>query len=374
MRSDVSRQGVRRELLCLSTYPREDASVRQRFLAYSGILRETGWHVRFESIFSGRLFELKNRHGPAANIEKALRLLWGLARRAWVLVVTLRRYDAIWIHREAFPFLTPRVEVWLSRHARGRLILDFDDALYASPPSGRDWRSILRSPRGFEVVASCADKVLAGSPELVRWAARRDVEAELVPTCADIGRPRPRIREARGTVTFGWIGSWSTSAYLWSVAGAVRRVSELEGVRFLFVGAANLAALHAPMPDAEWRLWTLDREQEDLAEFDVGIMPVPDTEWNRGKCAFKLIQYMSVGIPFVASPVGMNEEIATRSGAGILCQTEDEWVAALTKLARDRALRERLGLAGRAYAVEHYDKAKYASRILAALSANDTES
>lgn len=361
-----------RQLLCLSTYPEADASIRERFLAYSDALREAGWSIRFESIFSTSLFRMKNQPGRVAAASKAIRLASGLARRVWVLA-RAREYDAIWIHREAFPFFTPRAETWLSRVAHGRLVLDFDDALYADPPSGRDWRSPLRSPKRYRGALACVDKVLAGSPELVSWAERNGVKAQLVPTCVDTERLRPRPGERRDVVTIGWIGSWSTVESLASITHAMRRVADAGGVRFLFIGAANLAALGPVIPCMEWRLWDSDREPEDLAEFDIGIMPMPDTEWNRGKCAYKTIQYMAVGIPFAASPVGMNEEVALRSGGGILCRTEDEWVTTLVRLVRNRELRERLGAAGRAYAVEQYDRRRFAPRVVAALSSDDAQ-
>ncbi|MGD0247565.1 MAG: glycosyltransferase, partial [Candidatus Limnocylindrales bacterium] len=306
---------------------------------------------------------MKNRSGLSASLQKSILLAAGLVRRLLVLS-SCRRYDAIWIHREAFPFFTPLPERFLRQFARGRLVLDFDDALYARPLSGRDWRSWGRNPRGFAQAIRYADTVIAGSPVLVDWAAGHGVNASFVPTCVDTRVVRPRQRPRRGEVTIGWIGTWSTAQYLPSISDALARVAATHSVRLLFVGAANLHSLVASIPGAEIRTWTEDRELHDLSEFDVGIMPVPDTEWNRGKCAYKLIQYMAAGIPFVASPVGMNRDVAESSHAGLLCAAQDEWVDALTRLVCNQELRERLGAAGRAYALRHYDRRLYASSVM----------
>lgn len=352
--------------MALSTYPPADASVRQRFLAYVPALQRAGWDVQFETILSAELFRRKNHSGRLRGVDKAARLAVGLARRLIVLG-TARRFDAVWIHREAFPFFTPWAERAVSRLVRGPVVLDFDDAIYEAPPSGRDWRSRLRRTDRFHEAVAAADRVLVGSPELRRWALRHGIEAELIPTCVDTRILQPVASPTGRPITIGWMGSWSTAGYLDEVAGVLRALAARPGVAVQLVGSANLATIQAGIPGARWEPWSADREAEQLAAFDIGIMPVPDTPWNRGKCAYKLIQYMAVGIPFVASPVGMNVSVAEGSGAGLLCETEDQWREALNRLVDDPNLRHTLGVAGRAYAVQHYDQSGYEPRILAAL-------
>jgi glycosyltransferase involved in cell wall biosynthesis len=340
--------------------------VRRRILAYRQLLESNGWGVDVDSIVSTRLFEMKNEAGWAARIEKSVRLGWGLVKRAAVLLM-VRRYDAVWIHREAFPFFTPWPERLVRRLARGRVVLDFDDALYEAPPGGRDWRSPLRRPEAFRGAVASADIVLAGSPVLAEWAHSAGATTRLVPTCIAI--PSQAVeRTSAGAPTIGWIGSWSTTPSLIDIVPALRSVRQETGARILLIGADNLRSLAGMLPGAEWRRWSLDREDADLAEFDIGIMPLADTPWNQGKCAYKVIQYMAHGIPFVASPVGMNRTIAIDSQAGLLASARHEWLDALRNLVRDTPTRERLGTAGRDYAINHFDASAFESEILDALA------
>lgn len=356
-----------KRLLCLSTYPAEDASIRQRFLTYAPIIREAGWEIRFHSIISERLFKIKNRTGIWIRLEQISRMLGGLAARLCVLA-HCGHYDRIWVHREAFPILTPMAEAWLQRCCPGRVVLDFDDALYAPPPGGRDWRSALRHPGSFaEVVSKDANQVLAGSPILVEWAIGQGAAAHFIPTCIDTDLIRPSAQRSAQRVTIGWVGSWSTTPYLELVLEALCVIAQKREVRFLFVGSSNLEAIVQSLPRAEWRLWSESTEYDDLAEFDIGIMPVPDNDWNRGKCAYKLIQYTSLGIPFVASPVGMNSTFIQMSGGGQGCESSDEWIRVLDALVSNPTLRAQLGARGRQYAVANFDWRLYAPRILSIL-------
>jgi glycosyltransferase involved in cell wall biosynthesis len=356
---------VTRRLLCLSTYPAADASVRQRFLAYTPAIEDAGWDIHFHSIMSERMFAIKNRTGALARIEQSGRMLAGLAGRICVLA-RCGHYDTIWLHREAFPILTPLAEAWVQHRCPGRVVLDFDDALHAAPPAGRDWRSPLRRPDAFaDVVSKYANRVLAGSPLLADWAMRQGAAVEQIPTCVDTEIIRPAERSNALPVTIGWVGSWTTTKCLELVTETLRAIDGMPGVRFLFVGSPNLETVTRFLSHAEWRRWTQKTESCDLSEFDIGIMPLPDSEWNRGKCAYKLIQYAALGIPFVASPVGMNRDILrSADGAGIACETIQEWTRVLKQLVSDRDRRAQMGAAGRAYALEHFDWRLYAARVV----------
>jgi glycosyltransferase involved in cell wall biosynthesis len=360
----VTRPARHRSLLCLSTYPEDDASIRQRFLAYVPLLAEAGWDIRFEPIISPRLYRIKNVPGRSAVAIKAVLLVGGLLRRLAVLLLS-RRYDAIWVHREAFPFFNPWPERLLRLTARGRILFDFDDALYVPSPGGNDWRHRLRDPASFRASVRCADVVTAGSPTLVDWALQEGTDAHFLPTCVDTTR-YPVRGDSAAPLTIGWVGSWSTAPYLHRVLRPLIETSET-GLRVLLVGGTNVEPIAQAIPGAVWRPWRRDREIADLSEFDIGIMPVPDSEWERGKCAYKLIQYMALGIPYVASPVGMNVYVTEESGGGLLADGDDEWAAALRGLISDPGLRVRLGRAGRAYAECHFDTSVWGPRLLALL-------
>ncbi len=358
-------------MLALSTYPADDASLRLRFLAYVPALEAAGWEVRLHSIVSPRLFAAKNRRGVRVRLLQAALLAKGLIGRI-IVIATCRRYDAIWIHREAFPFFTPWAERSIRYLTRGRVVLDFDDALYAAPPGGTDWRSRLRDPRRYRDAVLCADEILAGSPVLASWAEQQGSKVRFVPTCFEHIGPGSGSTSSSATVTIGWIGSWSTAPSLSLIVDPLRSLARQQNVRVLLVGASNLRGVAELIPGAEWRTWSISTEHQDLSEFDIGLMPVEDSVWNQGKCAFKLVQYMSRGIPFVASPVGMNVAVTQESNAGILCTTSSEWLWALNLLVSDQCRRQAMGADGHRYWLSHFDSRLQVPVVLAALSGDES--
>jgi hypothetical protein len=151
--------------------------------------------------------------------------------------------------------------------------------------------------------------------------------------------------------TIGWIGSSLTSAYLEPLRPALRALLDMMPLRIVLIGAASDALAGLPVQRVSW---SLDSEAAELARLDLGIMPLPDLPWERGKCGYKLVQYMASSLPVVASPVGANGDIVVRNETGFLAETPADWLAALTRLAQDPALRHRMGAAGRRRAERHY--------------------
>jgi glycosyltransferase involved in cell wall biosynthesis len=156
-------------------------------------------------------------------------------------------------------------------------------------------------------------------------------------------------------VVVGWIGTWSTAGYLELVKDALSRVAAGTDVSFLFCGSENLRRYAEMLPRAEYLAWSPGAEVDFLSRIDIGLMPVPASEWESGKCGYKLIQYMSAGVPFVASPIGVNKAIAYRSEAGFLCETAEDWEVRIRELACDPDVRLRMGRRGRTYAAANYD-------------------
>jgi glycosyltransferase involved in cell wall biosynthesis len=151
--------------------------------------------------------------------------------------------------------------------------------------------------------------------------------------------------------TVGWLGSPSTTRYVRLLANVFARLAASGPLRVVVVGGTPVTM---PGVQVEQRPWSKDTEAGDIAGFDVGVMPLEDSPWERGKCGYKLIQYMAGGVPVVASPVGVNAELAVPEVTGLLASSDDEWVAALGRLRDDPALRRRLGEAGRALVERRY--------------------
>jgi hypothetical protein len=240
-------------------------------------------------------------------------------------------------------------------------VYDFDDAIYAGSGPGTRRRSgvIKAEARRWHRYVTMARLVLAGSDELADAALQFSKRVEVIPSCVDPTRYRVREHGEHSPVTIGWIGSPATSRFLKPLLEVFERLQRHRvGVRLLTVGAA-------PLPAAPWlvqRPWSLESEAADLAEFDVGIMPLPDTRWARGKCGYKVLQYFAAGLPVIASPVGVGARMVG-SDRGRLAAGVREWHAALTELAADAGARRQIGAAGRQHVERHYSYQRWAPEL-----------
>ena len=269
------------------------------------------------------------------------------------------KWDAIVVYHEVFPYLPAVFErgfSWLGVP----YILDFDDAIfhqYDSHP--RRLVRILFGRKIGRIIASAA-AVSAGSEYLAQYARSFNTRVHIIPTVVDPARYVPAQPENHSPFSVGWIGSPSTASFLLDVADVLREMSASVPVKLIAVGARKLE-IHGV--ETEIRPWRLQNESADLAGFDVGIMPLPDTPWARGKCGFKLIQYMAAALPTVASPVGANRDIVLPGVTGYLPSSPAEWVDALTQLANDASLKSKLGKAGRRRVISHYSMEAVGPRV-----------
>jgi glycosyltransferase involved in cell wall biosynthesis len=257
-------------------------------------------------------------------------------------------YDVAMIQRQAdlLPPLRLERRVADSR----RLIWDVDDAIWldSSPAAGGHRLAALKgTARKVRWLAARADHIVAANVYLADFVSRYSSRISIVPSVVET-RGVPSRRHADGPeIVLGWIGSATTGRYLQHLSPLISRVSrELRPmrVRLVIIGAK------VPTTDgfvAESAPWSVDRELEALKCIDVGLMPMPDDDWTRGKSAYKALQYMSAGIPVVADDVGVTSSVIDSDGAGFVVRGEEEWVEALTTLARDSELRGRLGEYGR---------------------------
>jgi glycosyltransferase involved in cell wall biosynthesis len=243
------------------------------------------------------------------------------------------------------------------REAARRLVYDFDDAMpYRDPFRGKPQSTV----RANRFVRACAgsEAVLAGSEELAALARTCGPRAVFVaPTPVDAARygPAPGPRTPGTPVRFGWIGSRATLPYLEGIAVPLARAcAALPGARLLVVADA---APRLPGVPADLEAWTEEGEPDALRRMDVGLMPLTDDPWSRGKCAFKLLQYAATGIPAVASPVGANLAVVEEGRTGLFAGTEAAWEEALLRLGRDPVLRATLGAEARRQAESRWSAA-----------------
>ncbi|MDU8946141.1 glycosyltransferase family 4 protein [Ovoidimarina sediminis] len=326
-------------------------------LDYVPALEEAGFEVTIQSFFDTEYLT------ALYSGRRAVRsIAWSYVNRIRVLL-HLEEFDAIWLEKEALPWVPAQVESSLLRKNRC-LVTDFDDAVfhrYDRHPS-KTVRRILGSKIPKLMLGS--DVVFAGNAYLLEYArCSQAPRVEIVPTVVDLTKYRvPTLRsDGRDKPTIGWIGTPGTWVEcVTQFVPMFENVLAAENARFVLVGAGNRPELSLRF---ERRNWSEDREVLDIHDMDIGVMPLPDTPWMRGKCGYKLIQYMACGLPIVASPVGVNREIVEHGVNGFLAESEAEWDAALCKLISDPDLRHRMGREGRKKVETEYSLQIQAPRV-----------
>lgn len=344
------------KVLLLSRYDRLGASSRVRSYQYLPYLEGAGLSITVAPMFGdGYLRALYAGRGRVFSE-------WVSAYfRRVADVLACGEYDVVWLEYEAFPWLPAWAEEWLAW--RGiPYVVDYDDAIFHRYDLHRNALVRLALGRKIDRVMRHAALVLAGNSYLAERAQRVGARrVEYLPTSVDVERYRQRSNTAGEQITVGWIGTPVTARYLYDVADVLAKLQRETGVRVVLVGAGK-AEVRFP---CDVRPWSEATEVADLQTFDIGIMPLPDTSWERGKCGYKLIQYMACGKPVVASPVGVNQSIVAQGINGFLAQEPAEWEQALRALIADPALRERMGQAGRRRVEEEFSVQVNAPKLAA---------
>ncbi len=343
-------------LLALATYPTGAACTRFRLASYLPALRSAGVDVDFVPFLTDEVF--RDFYARRGKLAKARALALAVARRA-ALLTRARRYDAVFIQREAMLLGPAIVERALTDALSLPLVFDLDDAIWMTDPGQQRVSAaplaarLLKSPsKSFDIVRR-ARRVIAGSHHLARWARAYHGDVVVLPTVVprDAWTPLPgRLDGAwvdgHDAPVVGWIGTHSTATHLDLVLPALERLAR-EGRRFKvrLVGAAR--QLSIPGVELESVAWSEAREIEDFQRIDVGIAPLVDDAWSRGKCGFKQVQYFACGVPCVGSPVGGAAELMRHDDNALTATTTEEWATALSRLLDDRALRARLATSAR---------------------------
>lgn len=324
----------------LSKYERSGASSRLRLMQYTTYLEAQGISSFlapfFDEIYLERLYSGRSTLGPT---------FFAYTRRIRQHM-RASHIDLLWLEKEALPWLPWAIERALLPRAVP-LVVDYDDAVFHRYDLHRSAAVRRLLGRKLDKLMSSASLVTAGNRYLAdRAAAAGAPRVEIVPTVVDLTaytrRPEPFSENA---ATVGWIGTPSTwTEYMAPMMPLLKRTAEAAGARITAVGAGRAAAAHPLLDNLPW---TEDSEVARIHAMDIGIMPLGDTPWARGKCGYKLIQYMACGIPVIASPVGVNVEIVEHGVNGFLASSEGEWAEALQTLLCDPSLRMRMGEAGR---------------------------
>ena len=352
-------------ILALSPVPEEGASVRFRVYQYIPALEASGFRVTVSPFYTPEFFRILYQKGNYG--RKALRFML-LALRRWRVLVQRQDYDLFFIHREILPIGPPVIEVVLSRVEGRALVYDFDDAIYLPNVSEANrFIGLLKWPQKVPRIIRVSDCVVAGNQYLAQYARSYNKAVTVIPTCIDTDKFSPRTGGNSGgdDPVVGWIGSPTTVPYLLSLREVLRRAAGSH--RFILRVAGAEGVGEVPGVKVANVPWSIEQEASLFNTCDIGIYPLWDDTWTRGKCGFKAIQFMACGVPVVASAVGVNREIIQDGVNGFLAGTEEEWVEKLGWLLSDPFLREKLGRAGRETIVERYSLAVHAPTMAAVL-------
>jgi glycosyltransferase involved in cell wall biosynthesis len=354
------------KVLALSPIPEEGAGCRFRVAQYVPYLRDAGFDITISSFYTPEFFRVV--YQPGRHVRKAATILSLAARRATELL-SLGRYDLVLLYREAIPFGPPVIESMIA--ARGiPIVYDFDDAIFLPNVSDANKAfAFLKDPSRVARVLRLCRHVIAGNEYLGDYARRHNPAVTVIPTAVDTSRFVPRTTaptRPADELIVGWIGSPTTYAYLQLLGDVLREVASRHPFTLRVSGAGQ--PVRFPGVHVQEVPWTLADEVSLFNTCDIGVYPLTDDDWSKGKCGFKAIQCMACGVPVVAAAVGVNREIIVDGVNSFLASTPREWVEKMIRLLSDSSLRARLATAGRRTIEERYSLQVTAPQLVAVLS------
>ncbi len=340
-------------VLALSPQPIEGAGCRFRIAHYIPYLQANGFDVELSPLYTNEFFRLV--HKPGYIPEKAVNFTEFALRRLWSLQ-ELGHYDVVFLYREIFPIGPGWVERLMTSPGHPPVVFDFDDAIFL-PSVSKANRIIeaLKFPGKVADIIHRSAEVIAGNDYLAAYARRFNSAVTVIPTTVDTTAFTPAVSkqpDPRGLV-LGWIGSPTTADYLNPFVRVLQRLTAA-GHRFVMRVSGSGEPVQVDSVTVDNLPWALDKEIDLFRTCDIGVYPLPDDEWSKGKCGFKAIEFMACGVPVVAARVGVNKEIIIDGVNGFLASSDDEWAEKLTRLLADPELRARLGAAGRRTIEERY--------------------
>ena len=350
-------------VLAISPIPEEGAGCRFRIAHYIPYLEAHGFDVTLNTLFTTEFFRFVYKPGhlarkAAAFAGLALKHLWALHR--------VPHYDVIFIYREILPVGPAVVEWLLSMPGCPPIVFDFDDAIFLpSVSEANRLIAALKTPGKVATIVRRSTQVVVGNDYLGAYARQFNPAVTVIPTSVDTTRFTPTVGSGnpdRGSLpVVGWIGSPTTASYIRGLAPVLQRVAAQHPFVLNVSGTGEPVTM--PGVRVENPEWQLSSEIELFRNCDIGVYPLVDDAWAKGKCGFKAIEFMACGVPVVASAVGVNREIIEDGVNGFLATTDNEWVDKLGRLIAEPALRARFAAAGRRTIEERYSLHVNAPRL-----------
>jgi len=353
---------MKKILILCAHRPNRSPSQRYRFEQYLSFLETEGFSFTFSPLLNEKQDRIFYAHGNL--LKKAFILLHSIFVRIKDCT-RFKQYDIIFIQREATFFGTSYFEKRAVRSG-AYVIFDFDDSIWLADtsPGNKKWEWLKKPEKLFETL-KCVHCVIAGNSYLTNIAKNYNSNCITIPTTIDTSFHVPNLKRSGKDITvIGWSGSISTIKHFLELVPVLKRVQEKYLSKVSFKVMADKIYVHETLK-IEGVKWSAEEEVNILNSFDIGLMPLPDDEWSRGKCGLKGLSYMACGVATIMSPVGVNSEIIAHQKNGLLASTQEEWFEKICLLIDNPELRQRLGNEGRNTVVEKYsvesNRSKYFS-------------
>ena len=357
-------------IVFLTPYPlKHSPSQRFRFEQYSEALRVKGVQTICHPFFSERFWNIL--YSTDKFFYTSLGVLIGFAKR-FLLLFVIWRYDFVFLHREASPIGPPIFEWIIAKVYKKKIVYDFDDSIWNTDLDHSQKLKIwLRNPSKTRKIIQWSWKISCGNEYLCNYARQYNKNVVLNPTTIDTVNLHSKIKQQQtNRVVIGWTGSHSTLKYINVLLPVLRRLEKEFEFDFLVICNKK--------PDLKLRSlkflhWSEKSEIDDLLKINIGVMPLPDDEWSKGKCGFKALQYMALGMPALVSPVGVNSEIVNDGENGFICYENSDWEKYIRMLLLDSELRTSLGLKARQTVVDRYSVVSNVTNFVALFECKSDE-
>ena len=340
-----------KKVLFIANHRKDRApSQRFRFEQYIDFLNEQGYDCHLSNLFSksdDKIFYSKGHF-----IAKGFIFVKTFIKRYFELK-NASQYDIVFVSREAHKIGSSVLEKIILK-SKAKFIYDFDDAIWKKDMSkANQWFSWLKNPNKTKDIIAMADVVIAGNQYLKDYAYEFNKNVVIIPTTIDTVFYKSKEKKTTNKICIGWSGSTTTIKHFELAIPFLKKIKDLYQDKIIIKVIGDKNYFNKAL-DIKGKGWILEKEIEELATFDIGIMPLEADEWSKGKCGLKGLQYMALEIPTIMSPVGVNKEIIQNGINGFLAKTETEWINSIKELIENENLRLKIGKAGRATVIDKY--------------------